>query len=343
MNKEPVQMLDGIYMMEVPLLTSFLEREETPTTLSYLVKTGDGWLMVDTGYNDKGAFDALCQQLDTLGISMKDIRWLFLTHYHPDHSGLALRVREASEAKVILHQDDWNLLRNAVGSDEEWTLDGLVEWAKSLGVPQEVLERFYTMATFGRALFPKGLEPDIVLRGEENPVAGEEHLRAILTPGHSPGHICLYDTKNKVLFSGDHVLVGITPHISPSHLTSYNQLGQYLDSLRKVRPLEVDLVLPAHERPFTYLAQRVDEILEHHRERLEEMISALSGHPSTPWEVAGEVHWDVGSWKEMEAANRVLAVRETLAHLQFLESRGQVVMVESDGLNLYKLANSSAA
>ena len=339
MEEKPVQILPGIYMLKVPLLIAFIEQDEASTTLSYLVETAHGWLMVDSGYNDRGAFDCLCRQLDALGVSLGNIRWLFLTHYHPDHSGLAQRVKAASGAKVIMHQDDWNILQYVVGSDERWTLDGLVEWVKCLGVPPEQVQQFYDVATFGRALFPRGLEPDILLQGEECQVAGEEHLRAILTPGHSPGHICLFDEKNKVLFSGDHVLVEITPHISPSHLTSYNQLGQYLDALRKVRPLDAELVLPAHERPFDKLAQRVDEILQHHQERLGEVTQGLADRPSTSWELAGAVHWNVGPWDEMDATNRVLAARETLAHLQFLESLGRVAVEDRAGVNLYRLTN----
>jgi len=329
-------------MLRVPLVVPFMERDEASATLAYLVKLKDGWLMVDSGYNDQSAFDLLRSQLEALGIPLQDLRWLLITHYHPDHSGLAQRIKEASGARVIIHQDDWEILQHAVSQAQTWTLDGLVEWARSLGVPPSELDEFYRTGTFGRMLFPRGLEPDLILQGDENVIPGEDHLRMILTPGHSPGHVCLYDESRKMLFSGDHVLVEITPHISPSHLTSYNQLGQYLDALRKVRPLDVQMVLPAHERPFTHLAQRVDEILEHHRQRLAEVIAGLSSGPSTPWALASSVHWDVGPWEDMVATNRLLAVRETLAHLQFLESNGQVVSEEQDQVRLYRLNPSPA-
>jgi glyoxylase-like metal-dependent hydrolase (beta-lactamase superfamily II) len=183
-----------------------------------------------------------------------------------------------------------------------------------------------------------GLEVDTLLQGEESPIGDSGHLRAILTPGHSPGHICIYDEKNRVLFSGDHVLVEITPHISPSHLTSRDQLRQYLTALRKIQYLDVSLVLPAHERPFDHLSRRVDEILEHHGKRLDEVLEALFGHMLSPWDIAHRVEWAVGKWDQMDATNRVLAVRETVAHLQLLEQRGQVSPVEQDGVNLYRLA-----
>jgi glyoxylase-like metal-dependent hydrolase (beta-lactamase superfamily II) len=327
-------------MVGAPFFLGLESRNEESLTLCYLVQDADGWLMVDSGYNDEGCFNALCQQIDSLGIELKDIRWLVLTHYHPDHSGLANLIKAASGAKVVMHQDDWNILENIVGSSEEWNIHGLVPWVRSFGVPPNQLEGFREMATFGRRLFPTGLEVDVLLQGEENQVGNSGRLRAILTPGHSPGHLCFYDEGNKLLFSGDHILVEITPHISPSHMTSHDQLGQYLDALRKVQHLDVELVLPAHERPFDYLRQRVDEILEHHSGRLEEVLVALSGRMLTPWDIAHEVEWAVGKWDQMDATNRVLAVRETVAHLQLLEQRGQVALAERDGVSHYRLVGN---
>jgi glyoxylase-like metal-dependent hydrolase (beta-lactamase superfamily II) len=188
-------------------------------------------------------------------------------------------------------------------------------------------------------LFPKNLEPDIVLQGEEERLGERGHLRAILTPGHTPGHLCLYDERNKVLFSGDHVLSEITPHIAPIDLAGQNQLDQYLKSLRKLQRLEVELVLPAHERPFTHLSQRVDELLEHHRQRLEQVLAAVRHHPLSPVEIASRVEWMAGLWEQMDAMNRLLAIQETLAHLRLLQEDGRVTMVERDGLTLYKLGD----
>ncbi len=337
MEDSPVSIRQGIYMVKVPLLIGSLQRDRDFQTLSYLIDTGSGWLMVDSGYNDAGAFDILCRRVSEIGLSIKDIRWLFLTHYHPDHSGLAKHIKDASGAQVIIHRADWDILQHTVGPNKVWNLDGLVEWAKCLGVPPGVLQNFYDMASFGRALFPTGLEPDVVLDNNESQVIHDQ-FRAILTPGHSPGHICLHDRERRILFSGDHVLVDITPHISPSHLTSYNQLGQYLEALRKVQPLDVDQVLPAHERPFDGLAKRVDEILVHHEQRLAEVIDGLSDRTAaTPWDLAEKVSWDVGTWAEMDATNRVLAVRETLAHLEYLESNGQVGRTQSGPVNIYRL------
>lgn len=327
-----------MYMLEVAFIVGLAAKQQESVTLCYLVDDGDGWLLIDCGYNDAGSFDILRSQLDSIGVRLTDIKYVLLTHYHPDHSGLANRIKAASGAKVVIHEDDWRILQSVVASTELWNIHGMIPWARSLGVPQEELDGFQKTANLGRSLFPSGLEADILLSGEENAVADTGRLTGILTPGHSPGHVCFYDKRERILFSGDHILAGITPHISPSHLTSYNQLGQYLDALRKVQHLEADVILPAHEAPFDQLSKRVDELLEHHRIRLEEVVVAISHGFLSPWEIAQEVEWSVGKWQEMDATNRLLAVRETVAHLQFLESKGTVLRMDQSGKALYALA-----
>src|SRR5512136_88155 len=309
MEERPHKVAPGTYLIEVPFVLGLKSQDKESVTLCYLVEEEAGWLMIDSGYNDGNSFNFLCHQLDLLNTSLKQIRWLLLTHYHPDHSGLANRIKTASGAEVIMHQEDWSILQATVSSSEVWNIHGMIPWARSLGVPEPELEGFFEIASLGREFFPRGLEPDVILHGETNPVGDSGRLQAILTPGHTPGHICVYDRKNRLFFSGDHILVEITPHISPSHLTSYNQLGQYLDSLHEVQHLDVKLVLPAHERPFSHFTQRIDEIVAHHDQRLAEVVTAISNHVVTPWAIARQVQWNVGQWAEMDATNRVLAVR----------------------------------
>ena len=325
-------------MMEVAFFIGLAARDRESVTLCYLVDDGDGWLLVDCGYNDAGCFESLCSQMDSIHVRLSDVKYVLVTHYHPDHSGLANRIKEVSGAQVVMHEDDWRILQSVVASSEMWNIHGMIPWARSLGVPEGELDGFLKTATLGRSLFPSGLNPDILLQGEDNAVGDSGRLRAILTPGHSPGHVCFYDKNERLLFSGDHILAGITPHISPSHLTSYNQLGQYLDALRKVRNLDADVILPAHEAPFGELSKRVDELLEHHRVRLDEVMEAISRGVLSPWDIARHVEWSVGKWEQMDATNRLLAVRETVAHLQFLESQTMVTRLDRDGQTFYAAA-----
>ena len=96
-------------------------------------------------------------------------------------------------------------------------------------------------------------------------------LRTIWTPGHSPGHVCFYSDDRKLLLSGDHVLPRITPNISAHTQQAADPLGDFLASLSKLQGLETDEVLPAHEYRFSDLAGRLDEMIAHHDDRLDEI------------------------------------------------------------------------
>jgi glyoxylase-like metal-dependent hydrolase (beta-lactamase superfamily II) len=166
--------------------------------------------------------------------------------------------------------------------------------------------------------------PDRLLEdGELADVPGWK-LRALHTPGHTPGHLCFVDERSRRLFSGDHVLPRITPNISAQRGDPGRPLQAYLDSLARTRDLDVDEVLPAHEWRFKGLAARVDAINAHHERRLAELLAAVRNHPgSTPWQLAGELTWS-RPWAEYGGQMRIFAVTETAAHLHLLEHRGLV-------------------
>ena len=323
-------------MLEVPFPPGFIAPDAMGgKTQCYLV-VEDGWTLIDSSFDEDTCFDSLCQQLAAIGVSVKDIRRMLVTHFHPDHFGLANRLHAVSNAEVVMHRKDWDMVRFIVESANTGALKTVLGWAETLGVPCSEAEDLDEILAYSRLLFTADMEPDILLDGEDEPV-GSGHLRAILTPGHTPGHICLYDERKKLLFSGDHVLAKITTHIAPSFLTDEDLLSQYLASLQKVSRLDVDMVLPAHEQLFTGLRGRVNELLLHHESRLDQILAALGPAGSSAWQIASQVDWAVGLWEQMELVNRILALQETLAHLQLLQQERRVGIVVDDGLTLYTL------
>ena len=94
------------------------------------------------------------------------------------------------------------------------------------------------------------VRPDLLLEDGEKPEVPGWDLTAIWTPGHSPGHLCFYESTNELMLSGDHVLPRITPNIPFHPQAGANPLGDYLASLDKLEPYDVDEVLPAHEYRF---------------------------------------------------------------------------------------------
>ena len=136
--------------------------------------------------------------------------------------------------------------------------------------------------------------------------------------------MCFIDDRARRLYSGDHILPRITPNISVQQSDPVSPLRDYLSSLAKVRDLDVDEVMPAHEWRFKGLADRVDAIAVHHERRLAELLAAVLGHPGgTPWELAGLLTWS-RPWDQYNGRMRIFAVTETAAHVHELERRGLV-------------------
>ncbi len=286
-----------------------------------------GLTLMDAGWDSEEGWKALQAGLDGIGAAVSQVRGVLVTHLHFDHIGLARRVRETSGAWIALHPADADVLRRAdfrdadlaVASQARWlqSLGASVEEAKAVvGTPEEYA-KFTTMAL-----------PDRLLRGGELADVPGWTLRAIHTPGHTPGHLCFLDERSDRLFSGDHVLPRISPNISADRASGADPLGDYLAALQDIRSLDVREVLPAHEWRFRGLRARVDQLTAHHEARLAELLLAVRAHPGgVPWDLAGLLTWS-RPWEQYDGYMRIFAVSETLAHLRQLATRGLLVASE---------------
>src|SRR4030095_8210261 len=160
------------------------------------------------------------------------------------------------------------------------------------------------------------------LDGGEEITCGKFAFRVIWTPGHSAGHICLYDQRKKVLLSGDPVLPHITRSVGMHVQTPSNPLAYYLDSLRLIGKLEAELVLPGHGEPFPGLPERTGELLAHHQPRAATGVTLLGkapGVPATGFVLASRMAWSRRrTWDDLTGFERRMAVTEALAHVELL-------------------------
>ena len=318
-----MKILDDIHQLEIPM-----EHNPLGKTFSYLF-TNDR-ILIDTGVPTEGAYRGLLRQLNEHGLEPKDIEKIILTHLHNDHIGLAetlqskgaeiLASRVASERQEAIQREYKNLYELTV---EETRLFGGSQYLN-------FLERF----VYAFRDVPKPLRIDKTLEDGEIIEMTEETLNVIWTPGHAQEHIVLYSPKNKILFSGDHVLPKITSHIALHSYENRDPLKDYLGSLEKVRDLDVDLVLPGHEWNFTNLAERVDQLRTHHRNRLQEIKNTLMDGPKTVYQVGSMVRWESRPWPEMSFWTKRMAATETYAHLIYLRNRDEITE-EKRGKVLY--------
>jgi glyoxylase-like metal-dependent hydrolase (beta-lactamase superfamily II) len=289
-----------------------------------LALSGGGLGLIDTGWDSEEGWAALTAGLAGLGGSVDDVRGVLVTHMHFDHIGLADRVRATSGAWVALHPADAEHIASPRYRDALAAVASEVEFLVSLGAdreeaiadvgPSEAFEPFTRMAI-----------PDRLLQDGDVADLPGWSLRAVHTPGHTPGHLCFAEERTGLLFSGDHVLPRISPNISTTVDGAPDPLRDFLTSLAKAGELTAEEVLPAHEWRFSGLAQRTADLARHHERRMAELLGAVRDHPhSTPWQLAAYLTWS-RPWDQYEQRMRIFAVTETDAHLRLLSSRGLVV------------------
>ncbi|MFD2092463.1 MBL fold metallo-hydrolase [Blastococcus deserti] len=293
-------------------------------TVHVFALDGGGLGLLDAGWGSDDSWAALTGGLAAIGAGVHDVRGVLVTHLHFDHLGLAARLREATGAWVAMHPADASSVGRISAAGAAAFVASEVEFLVGLGAdredavsdvgPPDRLESFTRMAVADRLLED----------GEQADFPGWR-MRAVHTPGHTPGHLCFAEERTRLFFSGDHVLPRISPNVSTTFAGSADPLGDYLASLAAVRELDPAEVLPAHEWRFRGLDSRVDALTAHHELRLTELLAAVRADPgSTPWQLAAHLTWS-RPWDEYERRMRIFAVTETDAHLRVLASRGLVV------------------
>ena len=295
---------------------------------SYAFATGGGLVLLDAGWASEASWEALVAGLAAIGAGTGDVRGVLLSHMHLDHSGLAGRLRDASGAWIAMHPADHALIASAALRNPERALEGQMAFLRSLGASaDEVAATVATPAEY--ALLTSIALPDRELTDGDLADVPGWRLRAVHTPGHTPGHVCFVDELSQRLFAGDHILPRITPNIS-IYAAAVDPLADYLSSLAKVRDLDVDEIMPAHEWRFRGLAQRADDIAAHHERRLGELLAAIAANPdATSWDLAGQLTWS-RSWDQYSGGMRTSAVTETAAHVLELLRRGLITSSGGD-------------
>jgi glyoxylase-like metal-dependent hydrolase (beta-lactamase superfamily II) len=305
-------------------------------TLVYVVDTDRGPVLIDTGWDDPTSFDTLVAGLAACGTAVSEVHGVVITHHHPDHHGLSGRVREASGAWVAMHAADASIVRRTRETRAERWYTYMADKLAAAGAPDEHLAPLRTARRRPLPGFSPALPDREIVPGELLDLPGRR-LRAIWTPGHTPGHVCLHLEEDHPaglpghgrLFSGDHVLPGITPHIGlyedPDDTTVTDPLGDYLDSLERVGRLAPAEILPAHQHAFTDAPSRVRELLTHHEDRLTDLLSLLA-EPLTPWQLAERMEWN-RPWQQISYGSRNIAVSEAEAHLRRLVKQGRAEAV----------------
>jgi glyoxylase-like metal-dependent hydrolase (beta-lactamase superfamily II) len=318
----------GVYRIPLPLPNDGLRAVNV-----YAVVGADGPVLIDSGWAIPQGLETLRAGLAELGAEFAEVARFLITHVHRDHYSQAIQIRQDFGTRVTLGREErWSLeatMRQGRKAGEEG-----VAYLRELGAPHIADVLAEKLGAGHRDVWEMPTDwftPDEVIE------ANGRSLEVVETPGHTRGHVVFYDTPGGLLFSGDHVLPTITPSIGFEPALTANPLGAFLQSLAIVRGRPDAMLLPAHGQVTPSAHQRVDELVEHHRIRLDTMYGVLGWGTDTAAEVAAKVTWTrrERSLADLDFFNQFLAVCETGAHLNLMASQGRLTTEIRDGVRHY--------
>jgi glyoxylase-like metal-dependent hydrolase (beta-lactamase superfamily II) len=322
----PAEVAEGIFLLALPLGI-----HRIPSVNAYLLTDPGGDTLVDCGIyagaplsagEAEDGTGALGAALAQCGRSFDTLGRLIITHAHIDHYGIAGEVIRRSGGELWMHvQTDLDRAKYA-HPDNAVTRRSLM--LADHGLYGDTLTGAATGLRDWLPVMPSIGQPTTKLHGGEKFSAGGRSWEVLHTPGHSPGHICLWSADDRLLCSGDHLLKSISPPVTFERGFERDPMGSYLESLRLVEELEPALVLPGHGETFTGGAVRAAQIAQDKRRGLQRVLTAMRSSDRTVTELAGELYPRL-----LDGAQLHFVMAEILAHLAYLEVRSQAERVRT--------------
>jgi glyoxylase-like metal-dependent hydrolase (beta-lactamase superfamily II) len=309
----PVEAAPGIFWLRLPL----------PFALDHvnlwLIEDGPGWTLVDTGYGDaptRERWDALLAG----PLAARPITRILVTHFHPDHAGLAGWLAARTGAQLLMPRTEWLTARwLALDASDDFVAANVAHYRRA-GVDGDLLERLRGRGNAyrrGVSLVPGSYRR--IGHGDELAIGGSG-WRVIVGEGHAPEQATLFCAERSLLIAADQLLPRITPVIGVwSTQPDADPLGEFDASLARYADLpEGTLVLPSHDRPYQGLHARRESLLRHHAERLER-VRKLCREPASTFAIASALFR-----RPLDLHQTGFAIAETLAHLNRLLALGEV-------------------
>ncbi len=265
----------------------------------WLIRDGGEAALVDAGFADDESFNKRTEMLRELGVG--DVKYIFITHHHYDHSSGGQRLREATKAQIVMHRDEEPLLL----SPELETGD--------VEIPEDQKEA-REQAKKWRAEAAKAV-PDVRVGDGDVLEVGSLKLRCVHAPGHTAGHLCILLEDESVLFAGDNVLGVGTAAISPP---PHGDMAEYVRSLKKMQALDAAVLAPGHGPLVREPNRKLQELIDHRQQREDQIVGLISDGKRDVKSLVKAIY------PELDKRLLFMAQGQVVSHLHKLQSEGKV-------------------
>lgn len=328
-----VELQPGIWRTQVPLLSGPYQT----TANAYLVVDGDESLLVDTAWDeglDPAHLDAL---FETSGTLPSQLVGIFLTHAHRDHSGFIDYVHDLIEAPVLVSNAERGIVEASENYQGFSTLADAAEWFSEFDIPLELTHRifrFRSHVSLIEADKVRWLAPGEVVK------VGRRSLVSIHTPGHTPGHSCLWDPSGGALFTGDTLLPRGhgNPHVTLRPYTSPEPIADYLRGLEELWRLrdEIDICLPGHGPTVDDALEFIESHFALVESKLSSALRSVSDEACSAYEIVARMPWG-RPLTTLSDTPLLLTLTDGLARLRRLHALGHIERVTVRGSEGYRL------
>ena len=325
---EIIELADGIGWARLPVPGSLKHIN------AWVLEDGDGVALVDTGLDIAPSRDAW-EALLAGPLAGRSVTRVIVTHFHPDHIGLAGWLTARFGVTLWMTREEWLFARMLTNEVRDAPPPEAVDYWRGAGWSEDRIE---AEAAKGWGRFASVVSPVPVsfvrLQDGERLRIGAREWRVVIGSGHCPEHLCLVDEAGGVMIAGDQVLPRITSNVSLSLSEPLgNPLGDWLSSIEILRTLSPDLfVLPSHGEPFTGLHARLDALRDGHLRSLE----ALHAHLAEPKRAVD--CFSILFGRKIDDSILGLATGEALAHLRWLEVQGRALRETREGVHWFNAA-----
>ena len=295
---------------------------EIQTVNIYLIKK-EPITLIDTGMKLPETYRYLDNSLKEAGITWQHIKRVIITHGHVDHFGFGKRIMELSNPTFFVHKEEYLKIKEGITFPKGFA-EVLIKNGTPDGMINKIINYVKKVNQFGDKLDKARF--NILYGGERIEFDDRFYLKVIHTPGHTPGHICLYNEKDGIIFSGDHLLQKTTPNPlfdwrgKEGNQSQHSKvLIDYIRSLRKIEKLDLKIAFPGHGLPFRDIKSLIQKIYNHHSQRLKNVLNEMDSQKDmTPYQIGCKL------FPDMNIKDVLLVVSEILGHLDILLDKEMV-------------------
>ena len=326
---EPFEVADGVFWLRMPL----------PMALDHinlwLLRDGDGWVIVDSGYDHKLCKETWDRVFDQF-LTRESVNRIIVTHFHPDHIGLAAWLAQGCECPVLISEGEFRHYHSITHRDPERHHAVVQTFVTEVGFEQKYADMYVGFFNSNDKPADSRVQESMCrfIKGGDAIIIGGREWQVVMGNGHSPEHSCLHCPDLNLMISGDQALPRISSNVSVYATNKHaDPLGDWMDSCARLRdniPADT-LVLPAHQEPFIGIDIRMQQLIDEHDDQLDTLRHGLAQDTSA--NQARALLFE----RELNDVETIMATGETLSHINYLWHRGELVKTEiPDGETLYR-------